>query len=321
MNALALTVAICTYNRARDLEKTLGTLLQSSNALAINWELLVIDNNSSDDTPQIARRFAEQFPLRYVVEPVQGIAHARNRAIHEARSPFVLFTDDDVDVLPGWLETYVNLLQRYPDLAFASGIIEPAWQAPPPEWVKQYAATWLSGMTVWCHCGEEEHRFDIKHDYAYTANAGFKVEAIRAIGGFNTQLGRKRNERMGGEDVQAVETLARQGYMGLYAPQAMVRHRIYPERWSQRFIFRNFLGHGKMCARLQKNPPQKWFGAIPLGLSLVIGTALLHYVRGQIVQNPHLWLPGLCRLGWAIGEWKEYRILRKNQKYDEYHEE
>src|SRR4051794_1841821 len=116
--AMRLTVAICTWNRADLLAKTLGNLCTLDRLPGADWELVLVDNGSTDSTRQVADRFAGRLPLRYVVEPLRGLSNARNRAIREARSDLVVWTDDDVLVGPGWLRAYAGAERQHPDSAF-----------------------------------------------------------------------------------------------------------------------------------------------------------------------------------------------------------
>lgn len=99
------TAAICTWNRAPLLDRALTEMTRLSIPAGIEWELVIVDNNCSDETPEVIARHAEQLPLERLSEPVQGLSHARNRAIRAARGDIVLWTDDDALVDLGWLDT------------------------------------------------------------------------------------------------------------------------------------------------------------------------------------------------------------------------
>src|SRR5262249_48517636 len=123
-----ISLCICTYNRSRSLNETLNSVrgLQSLEALL---EILIIDNNSTDDTADIVETFAPELPIRRVVELSQGLSHARNRAIAEFRGELLLFTDDDVLLDPDWLTAYALAASKFPRAQFFGGRILPQWES------------------------------------------------------------------------------------------------------------------------------------------------------------------------------------------------
>src|SRR5690606_2409380 len=101
-----LTVAICTWNRSFLLARTLEQLGALIVPPGLRWELLVVDNASSDDTSQVLQGYLGRLPLRVVREERPGLSNARNAAIRAARGEYIIWTDDDVLVAPGWLAAY-----------------------------------------------------------------------------------------------------------------------------------------------------------------------------------------------------------------------
>src|SRR5688572_21690055 len=133
---LDVTVVICTFNRASLLAQTLrGLALQTCPGL--RWEVIVVDNNSGDDTR--ARVEAERrlfpVPLRYVFEATQGKSVALNTGIAAARGQIVAMTDDDVRLPPSWLEAATRPLRDRADIDYTGGPVQPIWEVPPPGWL------------------------------------------------------------------------------------------------------------------------------------------------------------------------------------------
>src|SRR5947209_8654862 len=118
-----VSVIICTYNRCESLRATLDGFCKLKGTADIAWELLVIDNNSKDQTREVCQTFSKQLPIRYIVETVQGQSAARNRGIVEATGSLLLFTDDDVDLDPEWISNYWNATARHPDVSIFGGRI------------------------------------------------------------------------------------------------------------------------------------------------------------------------------------------------------
>src|SRR5437763_8482181 len=100
---MLVTIAICTYNRAESLRRTLASLADMRAPDGISWELIIINNNATDDTDTVIDSFVDRLPIRREFEIRQGQSHARNRAIDVANGDYVIWTDDDVIVDVGWL--------------------------------------------------------------------------------------------------------------------------------------------------------------------------------------------------------------------------
>src|SRR5215471_18449301 len=129
-----LSVCICTYNRAQSLARTLDTLAAQN---GIDWatvEVIVVDNNCTDDTADVVAAAAARLPVRRVIEQAQGLANARNRALSVSRGPWIIFTDDDVLLEPDWLPSYAEAFEAFPEASFAAGRIVPLWKRGYPGW-------------------------------------------------------------------------------------------------------------------------------------------------------------------------------------------
>lgn len=315
-----VTCAICTYNRSPELQKTLETLVEVTRDAPRPWELLVIDNNSTDDTASVAMAFADRLPLRYVFEPQQGLSHARNRALAEAQSDVIAFTDDDVDVQVGWPWRLYDPFDRDPQVAFVGGRILPAYQGTPPPWFLPYASNLLYGVTIYYDLGNEEMAYSEKMMSFIGANVAFRVNAALEAGGFDPDFGVMGEKRGSGEEFLMIETLAKLGYRGVYVPTAWVRHRIGPSRWTERYIFQVYQVEGEW--EISFSFKRRSVGGIPLYVPQNLLRGALYYVIGKILRRPSLWVPSLVSLAKAWGglgrlrssQWRAHqRIL--SQKY------
>jgi glucosyl-dolichyl phosphate glucuronosyltransferase len=103
---MKITVIMCTYNRCHSVARAMGSVAASTLPNSVKWEVIVVDNNSSDQTRQVIEDFCGWHlgRFRYVFEPKQGLSHARNAGIQEAQGNILAFTDDDVTVQPNWLQ-------------------------------------------------------------------------------------------------------------------------------------------------------------------------------------------------------------------------
>src|SRR5690606_12357256 len=131
----ALSVVISSYNRCQLLERALGSLREQVPGTP-EFEIIVVDNNSSDSTGAlVAAMRQDDDRIHYVLERQQGLAHGRNAGVAVARGPLIAFTDDDVRVSPDWVREIVRAFERYPEAWFIGGRVLPEWPSPPPRWL------------------------------------------------------------------------------------------------------------------------------------------------------------------------------------------
>ena len=114
---MRITVAICTRNRSSQLQHTLTQMRKLAIPPDVQWELLVVNNSSTDATDSVLTAFAHCLPLRRLFEPTPGKSHALNLAVREASGDYILWTDDDVLVDPDWINGYHEAFLRWPEAA------------------------------------------------------------------------------------------------------------------------------------------------------------------------------------------------------------
>jgi len=131
------SIIVCTYNRALSLRDTLRALRAQKTATLRDWEVIIVDNNSKDDTRKIVAEAQREWPsLRYEFEGAQGLSHARNHGIAAAHGDVLLFTDDDVLPEPDWLDATLLGLEKHQADA-CGGFVAPIWETPPPPWLTE----------------------------------------------------------------------------------------------------------------------------------------------------------------------------------------
>lgn len=234
------SVVIATYNRARDLRDTLSSLagLRPDGP----WEVIVVDNNSTDETRSVVETAAETFPapLRYLFEAAQGRSPALNTGIGAARGEIIATTDDDVRVPADWLNVIARGLA---DLRcdFVGGRVLPIWGAPRPAWLpdrggKQWAVIALLDY------GDQPIEFGARVPLG--VNMGFRREAFDRAGGFDPHTGRRAGTLLG-QEVREWCIRARQaGLRGFYFPGMVVEHLIPAARLDKRYFRRWFYWRG-----------------------------------------------------------------------------
>jgi glucosyl-dolichyl phosphate glucuronosyltransferase len=239
------TVLICTFNRAADLEKALACTLAQDTGGRFSYEVLVVDNNSTDDTRQVVERFvaAGHSNLRYLFEGRQGRSHALALGVAEARGGIYALSDDDVIVGRDWLRTIVDTFSARPDVAFVGGKVMPLWEAQPRPWLtpRHWSAIALSDY------GDRPLVVDRDNQICLLA-ASFRSDVVRAIGGYRENLGVSKDKIGGTEDVDLFARLYRNGYRGLYLPTLVIHHKVAPNRTTKSYHRRWHVGHGRFYA-------------------------------------------------------------------------
>lgn len=227
MSIDGITIAIPTRNRAAILAKTLDGLRALNVTGAGAFEILVIDNDSSDETSSIATGHG----ARLVHERRLGLNFARNRAIHEARFDVVAFLDDDVDVDPNWL---IGLRRAYErsDAAAIGGRAHLVFPGDRPTWLDARDEGYLTKVEL----GDQPR--EVEADEIYGVNFSVRRDRVRAVGGFRTDIGRIGGGLMGGDELELLERLKRSGGTLMYEPNAIVGHRIDPHRLTRTWFWR-----------------------------------------------------------------------------------
>ncbi len=248
------TVVVCTRNRSSALAVACEGALALGEPFA--WELLVVDNGSTDDTREVAESIAARQPgrMRVAVEPTLGLSAARNLGVRLARGPLVLFLDDDAVPAPGWLEAYGRALAREGTLA-AGGPVDPEFAGPLPHW---FGDAYLPYVSVWDR-GPEPHRLSY-NEYPRGANMGFRREAFERCGEFDLRLGRIGRSLRSCEEIELCLRLERAGGEVVYEPGARVRHRVATDRLTPAWLAARFASQGFSEAILE----WKHFGAAGL---------------------------------------------------------
>ncbi len=229
-----LTLAVCTYNRAERLRSLVDALRKQKCSLP--FELLFVDNNSSDDTEQVLAQLAKipGTPLRYVLELQQGIVFARNRAIEEALdSDYLLFIDDDEIPLPGLLEAAVDALEREGADCVGGRVKVKFEPYPRPRWLTDD----LLGFLAEINYGAEPFWITTTSTPIWTANIAYRMALFRTISSlrFDLRYNREGKAAGGGEDTIMLQTLLSKGARIRYCPDMVVEHHI--ETWKLRRLY------------------------------------------------------------------------------------
>ena len=241
----ALTVAICTYNRAPRLRAALRALTAQQDS-ATPIEIVVIDNNSTDATCSVVQSFGEA--VRYVFEGRQGLSYARNAAIEAATGDVIAFTDDDVEVAAGWTAMLMQAFAEHPEVDCVGGRILPRWSAPPPPWLTR--AHW--GPLALQDHGDAPRVFDIHTPLCLIgANVAFRRSVFARVGPFSPALQRVGDGIGSTEDHEMLLRLYASGGKALYQPNLLVTSEVPPDRLTRDYHRRWHRGHGRFHALMR----------------------------------------------------------------------
>lgn len=255
-----ITVAICTWNRAALLDQTLAALTTITPPPGKSWEVLVIDNNSPDRTPEViaAHLAAGKLPLRSVRELKQGQSNARNRGLDDARGDWVVWTDDDVRPAPDWLTGFAATTARHPEAAAIGGPIHPWFPHPPdPDLVAVFQPLRIG------YCGVNHGPIEREltaTEPIYGANMAFRAAAVAGLR-FDPEYGRKGVYQGGGDDTDYLRRVRSRGGAIWWSPTMSLEHYVEPSRmtveYARRYI-RDGAGHADPNIALDPSP--RWRG-------------------------------------------------------------
>jgi glycosyltransferase involved in cell wall biosynthesis len=227
-----VSIIIPTFNRAELLKVALGSVQQLS--LPPGWvaEVLVIDNNSSDCTPDVVQDAERSgpFPVRHFIERKQGLNFSRNRGASEAAFDHLIYFDDDMIVDEGWLEAYVDIRSRLqPDCVV--GPVEPWFEEEPPDWMT--SRTVRSVTSPYSRRGSQEMLLapDVAHEIP-GCNFAVLKSVVFEVGGFHPGLGRSGRGMLAGEDCEFGERIVELGKRVAYSPRCRIRHFISSQKIS-----------------------------------------------------------------------------------------
>lgn len=243
-----ISVVMSTYNRAAMLPAALDALLVQAGD--VPYEIIVVDNNSSDHTAALVQRYVGHQParVRYVFEPAQGLSHGRNAGIRAARGGIIAFTDDDVEVAPDWIAQLQQAFDRHPDAAYIGGRVLPRWKAPPPKWLTD--AHW-SPLALQDY-GDEPFRVSAAWPICLVgANLAFRRQVFDRVGLFTPHFGRILDGIGSTEDHDMQLRLWQAGFEGVFEPNVRMVAEVPPERMRKAYHRRWHKGHGRHCARMR----------------------------------------------------------------------
>ena len=235
-----VSAIICTHNRSAYLNKAIQSLADQTLPRE-QYEVIVVDNGSTDDTKAIVESLEHFGNLRYIYEPILGLSQARNTGWQNARGEYIAFLDDDAIACPEWLERVVEAFENVnPRPGSVGGKVIPIWEVERPAWLSKQMELFLS-IVDWA-----DKPILLTEDYQFLAGVNFACpcEILKAFGGFSTTLGRKGSKLLSGEEILLRDYLTEQNLENYYDPEIYVQHHIPAERLVKRWFYRRYFWHG-----------------------------------------------------------------------------
>ena len=312
MSSVAVTIAICTWNRAASLRETLTSLRNMEVPQQIDWEVLVIKNNCSDETEEVVTSFVDALPIRSVTETRQGQSHARNRAIDSAGGDYILWTDDDVIVDPRWLVTYVEAFRASPETAVFGGPILPRFMGETPYWLKVA----MKETDIGCVYALRDlgcRAIDLQpsgNNIPFGANFAIRMQEQRQFA-FDPRLGLHKAGNVRGEETDVMRRILRAGGNGRWVPNAVVHHVIPKQRQTAAYVRDYFVGQGRLTVRSQSPESAPSFMGVPRWVWKAVITTQLRYAVARLSCPPGIWCRNLREASICWGKYLEYRDISR----------
>jgi glucosyl-dolichyl phosphate glucuronosyltransferase len=294
-----ISVVVPTYNRCQLLAKTLTSLI-GQRAASVLYEVLVVDNNSSDDTRGVVETFTQRWSaVRYLFEPRRGASYARNTGIAAATAPIVAFIDDDVEADPTWIRNIKQAFDDHPDIDCLGGTIRGHFSAQPPAWLTPF------------HWGplalQEDKGPHVDADHAsaclFTANFACRRAALEEVGGFAPDFFRC-------EDRELELRLWAAGRRGLYVPEAVVTTEVPRERLTKRYQRRHYWQTGGYHERMRFRDLIDRDGRLrreTAHAATIFGTPV--FVYRDLSKHVAGWLSSAAHFRWSDAFYYETRVL------------
>lgn len=233
---IRLSVIIATYNRSAMLMQTLQSLVEQ-NASRYDWECVVVNNNSTDDTEKCFEEFIAEhrgFNIRMVNEQTQGLSYARNRGFRETEGEYIAILDDDERIAPDFIDAYIELFDNQDDAMAAGGPIVAEYASEKPCWMSSFTERPIANTMYF---GDKVMPFP-KGRIPGGGNMAIRRSAIRRYGVFDTSLGYVGETLIGGEESDLFERLEIAGAKYYYVPKAVMYHIIPPQKLTREYFER-----------------------------------------------------------------------------------
>jgi glycosyltransferase involved in cell wall biosynthesis len=313
---MLITVAICTLNRAESLRRTLDSLAAMQVPKDLDWEVVVVNNGSTDHTDIVIEAFAERLPIRREFELQRGHSSARNRALDAATGDYIVWTDDDVVVDHGWLSAYFEAFCRWPEAAVFGGPIIPKFETPAVKWIARTVGSeaLLGGPYAVRDFGGEVLPLSVADwRVPYGPSYAVRTRDHRNFR-YDLNLGRRGGQSRNSEETDVITRMLLSGATGYWLPQARVKHCIGRDRQTVRHLAREYRSTGDAHVYLQQRNGEPYKGPLLFGAPRWMWRQMaeewLRYWVHRLMSPAPVWLPHLYRYAYVWGQIRYWRSKR-----------
>lgn len=299
-----VTILICTWNRAALLADALEALTVIRAPDGAGWDVVVVNNASTDDTQDVLQSFTSRLPLTIAAEPRPGVSHARNRGLDAARGDYVLCTDDDVRVDAEWLAAFVEGAHRHPRAAVFGGRIVPWFPSPPdPDLVEAFPALAQGFCAVDHDVPEGPLPASVRIN---GANMAFRTSLARELR-FDPRFGPSRGRAVVGDERDLIERCIAAGHDPIWLPRMTVRHYVAPERMTLKYLRRYYEDWATTVVRREGPPAGPRILGVPRWIPVAVVRARAQAAAARIAGRrrdyflalrEHAYSRGLLRECW-----------------------
>jgi glucosyl-dolichyl phosphate glucuronosyltransferase len=267
-----ISIVLGTYNRAASLRATLESFCQLATPADLRWELLVVDNNSTDATRLVVEKYMRKLPLRYIFEGKQGRSAALNAGIAAATGEVVAFTDDDILLDRFWLSNLTNTFQQH-ECAGVAGRVVAQWNHPKPSWLTMEDQLAIVRFDF----GDELQPIRVP---PLGANSAFRREVFERHGLFRLDLGVSGSKhKITCDDTEFGERLIRAGEKIIYCPTAVVYHPVDAKRATKKYFRSWYYYNGRSLTRTAGMPQEgRFYFGVPRWMYRELGTAIVRWL-------------------------------------------
>lgn len=236
-----VSIVVCCYNSADVIIPTMNALSRQEVPPGTGCELLLVDNNCTDNTVQLARDIWKEadYPMRVIKERTPGLIYARKAGVKNASYDILLFVDDDNILAPGWVEKLSRLYREMPGVGAVGGYNEALLQGGKPEWFDRFQGVYA--------CGPRDEAAGVNPKKKFGAGLSFRTRVIRSIlfsGPPLFLVGRTKNALIRGDDTEMALRCVLLGWDFYYEPALKLQHNLLPNRVNWEYVCRARKGGG-----------------------------------------------------------------------------
>jgi glucosyl-dolichyl phosphate glucuronosyltransferase len=308
---MKISVILCTYDRCQSLAKALDSVALSVVPTSVEWDVLVVDNNSKDQTCAVVEEFCRKHPGRfhYLFEPKPGKSNALNAGIQQTDADVLAFMDDDVVVEPDWLQNLTSGLSDSSCVG-AGGRILPRWTSSPPQWLPTKERYGLAPLAMF-DLGMEPGPL---HEAPFGTNMAFRRDVFERYAGFRTDLGPRPGSEIRNEDTEFGQRLLNAGERLRYEPSAVVHHAVPENRLRKGYFLTWCFDKARADVREFGTPEDTrlFLAGVPLYL---LRRLAVWIVRWMVALDPAVRFSGKLKVWSIAGNIQEcYRLSHKARR-------